>query len=146
MVQFIETVFFRAQENYALGIISGLELRPSLIAKGGLISATMLASGLIASFGLGEHAAANTVQVMWPSGAVQTLADIGADQRIIVIEEHRPGAVQPHDKDILAWGKVKQTNSSEEILNSAIASFILEIKAGSSASATRLALSFGAIS
>ncbi len=60
----------------------------------------------IASFGLGSHTIADTVQVTWPSGVVQILEDISADQ-LITIDESNPISVQPHDSLISSWGKAR---------------------------------------
>jgi len=61
----------------------------------------------IASFGLGEATIADTVEILWPSGAVEVLTDIAADQ-LISVEEGNPAAVQPYGRHILTWGKAKQ--------------------------------------
>ena len=37
-------------------------------------------------FGLGSAARAETVTIRWPSGQVQTLSDVAANQRIVVVE------------------------------------------------------------
>jgi hypothetical protein len=42
---------------------------------------------LVACFGLGPEARAETVEVRWPTGTVQTLADVAADQVLVVQEE-----------------------------------------------------------
>jgi hypothetical protein len=72
---------------------------------------------LIASFGLGSHEIAETVEVMWPSGEVQRLTNLPGDQRVII--EERPASVDPHGKYMSAWGEIKQTeaSSSEELLD-----------------------------
>ncbi len=79
---------------------------------------------LIVSFGLGTYEVADTVEVMWPSGEVQKLTDLPADQRVVI--EERPASVQPHDRYISAWGKIKQadTDSSGEMLNSVFSSAV----------------------
>jgi hypothetical protein len=72
----------------------------------------------IINVGLGAHTSADIVEVTWPSGIVQTLTNITADQRII-IEEGSSAPVQPHGRDMWAWGEVRQTDisSSEKMLN-----------------------------
>ena len=37
-------------------------------------------------FGLGESAAADSVEIRWPSGRVQTLTGVAADQVLVVVE------------------------------------------------------------
>jgi hypothetical protein len=71
---------------------------------------------LIASFGLSSHSVADVVKVSWPSGEAQTLTSVAADQRIMVVEGSY--AVQPHHKDTLAWGGVKQHHVECSILES----------------------------
>ncbi|MBU1074336.1 CRTAC1 family protein, partial [bacterium] len=41
---------------------------------------------LTVEFGLGSATQADTVEIRWPSGIVQTLLDVGADQRLTVME------------------------------------------------------------
>jgi hypothetical protein len=43
-------------------------------------------------FGLGERTKAEVVELRWPSGTVQTLKDVAADQVLIVTEPPREGA------------------------------------------------------
>jgi hypothetical protein len=38
------------------------------------------------TLGLGQHAVVDTLQVTWPSGAMQTLVNIAADQSLTVVE------------------------------------------------------------
>jgi hypothetical protein len=79
----------------------------------------------IANFGLDVHTVADVVEVIWPSGIVQTLTDIAADQRI-TIEEGSSAPVQPYDRDMLTWAKIRQTNalSSGEMLNPVFSSAV----------------------
>jgi hypothetical protein len=65
----------------------------------------------VANFGLGEHEAADVVEVVWPSGLVQTLNNVKADQ-LVVIVEGEVSVVQPSDKNISSWGKVKDGDNS----------------------------------
>ena len=39
------------------------------------------------TLGLGQHAMVDTLQVFWPSGAVQTMVDVDADREITLVEE-----------------------------------------------------------
>ena len=41
--------------------------------------------------GLGNHAQVDTLQVHWPSGVVQTLLDVEADQSIVIRETSEEG-------------------------------------------------------
>lgn len=68
----------------------------------------------IANFGLGEHILAESIEVRWPSGIVQAMGNINADQHII-IEEGVSAPVEPHDTSIAAWGKAKQTEPGIQI-------------------------------
>ncbi|MFC1715583.1 FG-GAP-like repeat-containing protein [Candidatus Poribacteria bacterium] len=70
----------------------------------------------IASFGLGAHTVANSLQVTWPSGVIQTLKNVSADE-LITIDESDPAAVQPHDSLLSSWGEAKRVNpfSSEGV-------------------------------
>ena len=43
-------------------------------------------NSLTIEFGLGSAALADTVEILWPSGIVQTLLDVAADQRLTVVE------------------------------------------------------------
>jgi hypothetical protein len=47
-------------------------------------------AGLRAHFGLGSATQARQVQIEWPSGTVQTLSNIEADQILTVVEPCRP--------------------------------------------------------
>ena len=38
------------------------------------------------TLGLGQYATIDTLQVFWPSGAVQTLVGLAADREIVVVE------------------------------------------------------------
>jgi len=61
-------------------------------------------------FGLGEHLRANSIEIRWPSGHVDTLLDVPVDQFIVVKEGLgmiQGQAVEPSDKLPSTWGKVK---------------------------------------
>jgi hypothetical protein len=64
----------------------------------------------IANFGLGIYTLADIVEVTWPSGIIQTLANVTADQ-LIIVEEGSSALVQPYTSSISTWGEVKQTKS-----------------------------------
>ena len=67
-------------------------------------------NSLTASFGLAAHILADKVQVTWPSGVVQSLKDINADQ-IITIEESDPASVEPHDSVASSWAEAKHAGT-----------------------------------
>jgi hypothetical protein len=52
------------------------------------------ASDKRAHFGLGAAAVAPTVEIRWPSGTVQTLHDVKADQ-ILVVDEPKTSLAKP---------------------------------------------------
>ncbi len=67
---------------------SGLQTRQLTLARGYLSS-----SEPVVHFGLGEDTQVDELTIHWPSGAVQTLRDLRADQRLTV---HEPaGAADP---------------------------------------------------
>ena len=70
----------------------------------------------IASFGLGAHTVADAVQVTWPSGVVQTLTDVSADE-LITIDESDLTPVHPRDSLVSSWGEAKHVDpfSSEAV-------------------------------
>lgn len=41
---------------------------------------------LTAVFGLGDYTLADTVEIVWPSGRVQTLSNVAADRKILIVE------------------------------------------------------------
>lgn len=63
----------------------------------------------IANFGLGAQTVADEIQITWPSGVVQILRDIPADQ-LITIDESDSAAVQPDHSLVSLWGKVKKAD------------------------------------
>jgi hypothetical protein len=46
-------------------------------------------------FGLGVDGKAESIEIHWPSGVVQTLANVAADRVLNVQEPARPGHVRP---------------------------------------------------
>ncbi len=54
-------------------------------------------------FGLGRSPYAKSIEIQWPSGAVQTLRDVAADQILVVREE----ASSPRTSDTLKSGRPK---------------------------------------
>ena len=40
----------------------------------------------ILSFGLGEHAAAERLEIRWPDGEVQRFANLAADRRLVIVQ------------------------------------------------------------
>ena len=65
-------------------------------------------SDLAAYFGLDKNTAVSTLQITWPSGTVQTINSIAADQRITIVEEGGgPAAIvvtSPNGKESLVKG------------------------------------------
>ena len=61
----------------------------------------------IVSFGVGANMSADTVKVIWPSGTIETLPDIAADQ-LITIDEGDYTPVSPYDRVASTWGKARQ--------------------------------------
>lgn len=62
-------------------------------------------------FGLGENQKADLIEIRWPSGFVEKLENVSANQ-LIQVQEGSLGlngvtAVQPDDKLPITWGKVK---------------------------------------
>jgi hypothetical protein len=70
---------------------SGVQVRPLVLARGYLSS-----SEPILHFGLGDDTMVSRVTVEWPSGHVQTFADLPADRRYIITEPASP-AVPPKE-------------------------------------------------
>ena len=60
---------------------AGVQVRPLTVARGYLSS-----SEPAAHFGLGEAERIRKVEIRWPSGAVQTLADLPVNRRFVVTE------------------------------------------------------------
>jgi hypothetical protein len=67
--------------NVRIETASGVQVRELVVARGYLSS-----SEPVLHFGLGDDAQVDRLTVTWPSGAVQTFADIAADQRLTITE------------------------------------------------------------
>ena len=65
------------------GLMMGSESQTRVLSSGG---SYLSSSELILTFGLGLHAQADAIEVCWPSGQVDKLAKVGADQIITVKE------------------------------------------------------------
>jgi hypothetical protein len=64
----------------------------------------------MAYFGLGKNSAANSVEIKWPSGRIQTMKDVPANQIIIFSEAQgliQGKSVTSQGKLIVTWGSVK---------------------------------------
>jgi hypothetical protein len=64
----------------------------------------------MAYFGLGKNSVANSVEIKWPSGRIQTMKDVPANQIIIFSEAQgliQGKSVTSQGKLIVTWGKVK---------------------------------------
>ncbi len=78
-----------------------------------MIEADAGGQGLRAHFGLGQNPKAELIRIEWPSGQVDELRDVDADQFITVeegvgIASDVTISVQPQSKSLIRWGKVKQ--------------------------------------
>ena len=65
---------------------------------------------LAAHFGLGENSVANSIEVRWPSGRMDVMKDIPADQFIVIQEGVgiiKGTAVEPQGKLNTTWGEIK---------------------------------------
>jgi len=65
---------------------------------------------LFAEFGLGDQVRANSVEIHWPSGDIQSFTNVPANQAITVTEGSgitEGLAVQPQRKQLSTWGRVK---------------------------------------
>lgn len=107
--------WLQVQLRSADGGYGGIGARIALSA-GGLAQVREVSGGrgyaqnsTIANFGLGAQTVADEIQVTWPSGVVQILRDISADQ-LITIDENDTTAVQPGDSLVSLWGKVKKAD------------------------------------
>ncbi len=74
---------------------------------------------LIAYFGLGQNAVADSVEIRWPSGQLTNLINVPADQMIAVtegkegyekidVEPVKHIAVEPQGKFVTTWAKIKR--------------------------------------
>lgn len=77
-------------------------------------------SPLIAYFGLGQNATADSVEIRWPSGQITNLTNIPADQMIevkegkegytkIEVEPVKYKSVEPQEKITTTWGNLKRS-------------------------------------
>ena len=57
---------------------------------------------LVVEFGLGSYTSVSQVEVRWPSGTVQTLTSVAADQKITITEPSGTCDCQPGECDGLA--------------------------------------------
>jgi hypothetical protein len=80
-------------------------------------------NSITANFGLGTHTVADEVQVIWPSGVVQTLAAVPADD-FIIIDESDAAAVHPHDSLLSSWGEVRRLDPSSSDSSQALPSSV----------------------
>ncbi len=64
-------------------LTSGGETQTQMLRSG---SSYLSASELVLTFGLGQHGAAEAVEIRWPSGQVDTLAKVAAGQTVTVTE------------------------------------------------------------
>jgi hypothetical protein len=67
-------------------------------------------NSITANFGLGDHTVADAVQVTWPSGVIQRLSDVAADD-LIIIDESEAASVDPRDSLVSSWGEVRHSDS-----------------------------------
>ena len=63
----------------------------------------------VSNFGLGEFTSADLVEVIWPSGIVQRIANVSSNQRI-QIKENGSSSIDPQSKASLAWGGIKHSD------------------------------------
>src|SRR4029077_14194954 len=73
------------------GLVGGERQTKDLTSGGSYLSS----SELVLTFGLGLHAQADAIEVRWPSGQVDKLAKVGADQIITVKEGDGIAAAKP---------------------------------------------------
>lgn len=72
--------------------------------------------GLIAHFGLGQHAAIDRLEIRWPSGRIDRIENIAADQKIRIFEGHTdyhqvvPSCWQTRLPDALPIGSTFERN------------------------------------
>jgi hypothetical protein len=62
-------------------------------------SSYLSASELILTFGLGQHARADAVEIRWPSGRIDKLTDLGVGQTLTVTERKGVTASRKYQKD-----------------------------------------------
>ena len=78
-----------------------------------MIEADARGQGLRVHFGLGKNPKVELIRIEWPSGQVDELRDVDADQFITVEEgvgiiSDVTTSVQPQSKSFITWGKAKQ--------------------------------------
>ncbi len=64
-------------------VSAGSDVQTKTLSSG---SSYLSANELVLTFGLGAHTQADTIEVRWPSGQVDTLKSVAADQ-IVTIKE-----------------------------------------------------------
>jgi len=77
------------------------------VSAGGVTQEKMLASGssylssseLVLTFGLGENAKADAIEIRWPSGRVDRLENVGAGQMVTVKEGNGITSAKPYEKN-----------------------------------------------
>ncbi len=73
-------------------LIAGSDTQSQMLTSG---SSYLSSSELILTFGLGAHTQADSIEVHWPSGQVDRLANVLADQIVRVQESHGLVAANP---------------------------------------------------
>jgi hypothetical protein len=76
-------------------LTSGGETQTQMLRSG---SSYLSASELVLTFGLAQRDAADSVEIRWPSGAVEKLANVSAGQTVIVTEGKGVTASRPYAK------------------------------------------------
>ncbi len=77
-------------------VVSGQQERQWQMVRSG--SSYLSQSELVATFGLGSASKADSVEVQWPSGQIDKLADLNASQTVTVEEGKGVVAKQPYSK------------------------------------------------
>ena len=62
-------------------------------------SSDLSSSELVLTFGLGENAKADAIEIRWPSGRVDRLENVGAGQTVTVKEGNGIVSAKPYDKN-----------------------------------------------
>ena len=71
---------------------AGSDTQTKMLRSG---SSYLSSSELILTFGLGSHAQADAIEIRWPSGQVDNLKNVAADQIITVKEKEGSVAAKP---------------------------------------------------
>jgi len=79
-------------------VTSGKDRQWQMIRSG---SSYLSQSELVATFGLGDAAKADALEVQWPSGQVDKLTKINTDQMAIIEEGKGVIARQPYSKSLI---------------------------------------------